>query len=827
MLGVQIFLSIAGAAAALALGLRFFVRRSRPRNHRAAEPIRPVHRSHSVMPEDRARGAEEPESSGSSGDGPPAPVSAPATSRLPMPGPAEAVENPEPGDSVKPVLMDGPGSPEPAQNAESGSSDGGSSGSVDVDVPAPDAGPLAIESLDDRSPSDAVELVPLDRPEPAGPAQNAEPGSSNGGNCAGTDVAVPSGNAGFPAIETLDNRSPSDAEVSTLPEDGSVGLPLAAEAPDAQPEEAASDPEMAEPAFATWQADGQRSGSGSAVSVEGEPLFQDGYAAQEGSAEEANESQPAETGMGVDGAWSESQVAEAAAAPEPESNAASTGDLAATFGDAGQSAPEGPGTAAATESAASGSAADPETRLAPAEPTEELDIDAVAMPIRRHPSRPAQHRDRRGQRRAALPPSGTGPKGGGAEAALRTPAEARLRLMIHPVRRSVGLAAVLARPPGYPERVTLLLGTGDEVGAYSEDRYDDVDLEWTPELLSGELRLDCEEGYQWLRSGRRVHIFAASRDGPGMISVGSAPTASDSTIVCLQDDEAVVRAAAAACGSPEMVSHEGWTGVPAGWKVLSGYRPVRASASPVESSLKALDPGIGAVIQLSGGLQVRSGSFAQGNPPRIEIEPFPVGSSVSIDGNSADMGEDGYWRAPGWDAPGDHLVDIVPGPSLTYRVIADPWLDGGWDRWDAHPERFAHSTGAPWERAEICGAAILGPNNEHVAAAETVATVIALGLRRGVSVLRARPDAPVSVGLLHEMPAFLVSSSGPRRTQGHIDWLAALLPGSPSREMDLEWAAAVRTAASRRLPLTSASIVGQESWRRARQRARRYRKAGR
>ncbi|MDX8464919.1 hypothetical protein RFM26_04390 [Mesorhizobium sp. VK23B] len=631
-------------------------------------------------------------------------------------------------------------------------------------------------------------------------------------------------------IEILDDSSPSAADVSTPGEDGHAELPLAAEAAARQAENAASDPlppEMAELASATWPADLQRSGSGSAVSAEDDPFLQDGHAAEDGPAEEASEPQPAEAGMGVDSSWPEPQVAEAAAAPEPDSDASSTGDLAATFGGAGQSAPEELGTAADAESAASGSAADPETQPAPAEPAEEHDIDAVATPVRQRPSRPARHRDRRGQRRAALPPSGTGPKGGAAEAALRVPAEAKLRLMIHPVRRSVGLAAVLARPPGYPERVTLLLGTGDEVGAYSEDRYDDVDLEWTPELLSGELRLDCEEGYQWLRSGRRVHIFTASADGPGMISVGSASTASDSTIVCRQDDEEAVRAATAACGSPDMVSHEGWTGVPVGWKVLSGYRPARAAAFPVESSLKALDPGIGVVIRLCGGLQVRSGSFAQGNPPRIEIEPFPVGSSVSIDGNSADMGEDGYWLAPGWDAPGDHLVDIVPGPSLTYRIVADPWLDGGWDRWDAHPERFAHSTGAPWERAEICGAAILGPYSEHVVAAETAATVIVLGLRRGLAVLRLRPDAPVSVGLLHEIPAFLVSSSGPRRTQGHIDWLAPLLPGSPSREMDLEWAGAVRTAASRRLPLSSASIIGQEAWRRARQRARRYRKAGR
>jgi hypothetical protein len=190
------------------------------------------------------------------------------------------------------------------------------------------------------------------------------------------------------------------------------------------------------------------------------------------------------------------------------------------------------------------------------------------------------------------------------------------------------------------------------------------------------------------------------------------------------------------------------------------------------------------------------------------------------------MEEDGSWRAVGWDAPGDHLVDVVPGPSVTYRILRDPWPDGGWDRWDAHPERFPQSNGAPCARAQICGARLLGPSGEHVVAAEAMATVIALGLRRGVAALRPRPDAPVAVGLLREAPAFLISSSGPRRVQGRVDWLAPSSPSPRSRAIDLQWVAQVRSAASRRLPLSRASAAGQDAWRRARERARRYRKAG-
>src|SRR3546814_2010806 len=71
----------------------------------------------------------------------------------------------------------------------------------------------------------------------------------------------------------------------------------------------------------------------------------------------------------------------------------------------------------------------------------------------------------------------------------------------------------------------------------------DVDIEWTAGLLSGEVRLDCEEGYQWLRSGRRIHIFGEVADEPGIMSVGSAGLLSPSTIVCRSEDAAAVHAA--------------------------------------------------------------------------------------------------------------------------------------------------------------------------------------------------------------------------------------------------------------------------------------------
>lgn len=506
------------------------------------------------------------------------------------------------------------------------------------------------------------------------------------------------------------------------------------------------------------------------------------------------------------------------------------GDVAGEEGRKGE-APAGPSTVAddlTIEELESDLAlhASAETELS-SEPGEEAAPEDLPA-SRPRPSKPAQHRDRRGQRRPARPRiaavSSEDPPT--TAVARRVPAEAKLRLMIHPVRRTVSISAVLTRPAGYPDSITLVLGAGTEVGAYGENRYDDVDLEWTPSQLSGEIRLDSKEGYQWLRSSRRIHIFSEQADEQGLMSVGSASINSSNVVVCTQVDAEAVRSAAAACGSPELVSHDRWSGVPEGWGVLSGYRPTHAASVPLDPGLTTLDPGVGAEIRLSGGLQLRSGFFAQGSPPRIEIQPFPVGAQVNIDGIPAEMDDDGCWMAGGWDRPGDHLVDVVPGPSTTYRIVGDPWAEGGWESWDAHAGRFSAEDDAPWARAQICGASVAGPSGEYIIAAEAMSSVIALGLRRGVAMLRQRPDAPVAVGLLREPPAFLVSSSGPRRTQGRVEWLVSRAEMQLSRLIDLSWVAVVRSAASRRLPLSADSSSGQEAWRRARARARRYRKAG-
>jgi hypothetical protein len=258
--------------------------------------------------------------------------------------------------------------------------------------------------------------------------------------------------------------------------------------------------------------------------------------------------------------------------------------------------------------------------------------------------------------------------------------------------------------------------------------------------------------------------------------------------------------------------------------VLSGYRPAHAAAFGLATGLTVLDPGVGSEIRLSRGLRIGSASFAEGDPPRIEIAPFPAGATVTIDGHPAEQGKDGTWTADGWERPGDHLIDVVPGPSAAYRIIEDPWTRDGWEAWDAHPERFGASARAPWAVAQVCGAGVSGPGGEYVVAADAMLSVVCLGLRRGAVALRERPDAPVAVGLLGEPPAFLISASGQRRRQGRIAWLSPPPAASGTHAIDPLWVAEVRSASARRLPLDGGGAPAEDAWRKARERARRHKR---
>lgn len=449
--------------------------------------------------------------------------------------------------------------------------------------------------------------------------------------------------------------------------------------------------------------------------------------------------------------------------------------------------------------------------------TQETSSATAAAPARLL-TRPAVHRDRRG-RPAAVPqqPAPRVRKAPNANGA-RPPAEARLRLSLHPIRRTARLALVLMRPEEFPPSITLELDGPQTVEALGDRQYGDVDLDWSAGLLAGEIRLNCAEGFRWVRSARLAHIFAADPAEPDLVTVAFATAGIEHTIVCRTEDARAVCDLAESAGSSRPKSLERFAGIADGWVVLTGYRPTRAAAATPSAAFSPLDPGHAIAINLEGGLAIGARSFAQGKPPRIKVEPTLDGVSVRIGGVEATALDGGGWEAPGWDAPGPHLIDVVPGPTLKYEIIADPAANGGWPFWDAHADRAAASEG-PWARAGICGAGMAGPSGERVLAAESQPTLLVLGTDGSVASLRPRAGVGVSVGLAGGTPAFLLVSSGRRRAQGKVVWLGLAEDRAPHthvRHALPVWVEAVRGAAARRLPLDAGKdAAGESIWRKA------------
>ena len=450
----------------------------------------------------------------------------------------------------------------------------------------------------------------------------------------------------------------------------------------------------------------------------------------------------------------------------------------------------------------------------------EADV-AAAVTSKEVVERPKQrtiYRNRRGTPRAKTSPVRT--RNNGRQSNI-LPADVSLRLSLHPIQRDVRLSAVLGRPEGFPDCVTLTL-YGQRVQAYDDRRYDDIDVPAGMNLLGDELRFDTVERLQFLRSARRIQLFSTTPIDPDQVSVSAARAGTEHAILCHATDVGEVRRIAQLAGSPPLVSHDGWPGVPPGCAVLSAYIPERAITEAIEPSLRTLDPGVSISINLSGGLAIRPKVFAQGHPPHISIDDLPKGTAVTIGGETAQQAEGGDWIAAGWDVPGRHIIDIVPGPSLTYEIAPDPMSTDGWPWWNAYGDLFEPSAAA-WTRAEICGAYVAGPAGNIIITSDTQSTVVALGTHSTAVALRNRPDMPVSVGAVPPGAAFLLSAAGPRRHQGRIIWIGdgAPIPHPTSAHTDLHWANLVRSAASRRLPLLGADEAGERAWRAAVARARR------
>jgi len=454
-----------------------------------------------------------------------------------------------------------------------------------------------------------------------------------------------------------------------------------------------------------------------------------------------------------------------------------------------------------------GSSEGPSEPLGSAIENESLAAPEAQLPTRS--PRRALHTPRRGAARQS--PAHTTPNSRPSAVKVQR-AEALLRLDVDSIRQHVSLSLVLARPRDFPEQIVISdAAEGNlDVGAFDDRRYDDVDLSWRTETLSDELRVRSANGmFEWIRSARTIHVFAPRPGELGKMSASAATLGADNSIICREEDAPEVISVCEAAGSPRPDSLENWDGIPSGWIVLTGYRPARSPGVATDRRLSGLDPGFETEIELCGGLKVFATSFAEGAAPAIMISRVVAGGRITIDGQPAVQGADGTWTAPSWDGPGTHLVDVVPGPSLTYEIIPDPAANGGWDRVNAHPDRFKEGARGPWVAACICGAQIFAEDERRVIATDAALSGVVIGSRAGAAALRPRKGVRCAIGLVPFTPAFLINSTGFKRTEGVVVWLGERAVG---RTRDPGWANVVRQAAGRHLAVHPDSPAAHAEW---------------
>jgi hypothetical protein len=157
----------------------------------------------------------------------------------------------------------------------------------------------------------------------------------------------------------------------------------------------------------------------------------------------------------------------------------------------------------------------------------------------------------------------------------------------------------------------------------------------------------------------------------------------------------------AGCEPPE-VWDDSVPGVPHGWRLFRGVKPMHAVPARNEAHLlNALCPLADVEPHFIGGIRLEGRNWLSGYPPRIRFTGERDDSfRVKIDDQDAHPTDDGGFEAPGWDNVGEHCL-WFGGQSRTYALRV---MDEAWECWQAHDFGIG---------AAICGASIQRLDNQR------------------------------------------------------------------------------------------------------------------
>ncbi|GAB6185659.1 hypothetical protein JCM17478_11610 [Thermopirellula anaerolimosa] len=264
------------------------------------------------------------------------------------------------------------------------------------------------------------------------------------------------------------------------------------------------------------------------------------------------------------------------------------------------------------------------------------------------------------------------------------------------------ISLIAKRCQGLPEEITVAAQSGElELSAMQDEWYQDI----VPDDVSGILRdgtvwtqKGTVERCSWSLSGRKLYVLAARSDISGFVSQACLELGREHAVLCSAEIRSRVEQAIEDTGAAPASIFDDSLGAPPGWVVFRGVVP-RKPVTPVGEAdiFNALRPLPRIEISLEGGIRVEYANWLEGYPPCIRVYGDPEHpAEVRIDGQVAVCGDDGSYRAPGWDSTGSHTV-WCSGISRTYSVVP---FAGAWDWWDAYA--FPVSSGSKG-RIGICG----------------------------------------------------------------------------------------------------------------------------
>ena len=271
------------------------------------------------------------------------------------------------------------------------------------------------------------------------------------------------------------------------------------------------------------------------------------------------------------------------------------------------------------------------------------------------------------------------------------------------------ISLVPSRAEGMPDYVAATGVNGlVELGAMQDEWYQDFIPDCIEKALAEGVAWQAESaGAKWSLSGRELFVLSQRSDLSGWVSQPRLKIGTKHVVLCTERLREAVTEALNSAGAAPPAPIDSSLGAPAGWIAIRDVIPTRSVSPSTDADLlNALRPLPEIEIECAGGIRLERQKWLDGYPPTIRIlGAWSEETGVVIDGALAASGEDGAFRAPGWDQIGDHTV-WCEGKSKSYSIVP---FEASWEAWPAY--QFFKTDGASYT-LNICGPLVYASSPE-------------------------------------------------------------------------------------------------------------------